>query len=77
MKRRNPKTKKLTSVQDSERSSMRVSCRRWVFCRQWSEGLGFVHLGVKKSESVFTVRELSDIADESLLPLMVFLSLME
>ena len=56
---------------------MRVSCRRWVFCRQWSEGLGFVHLGVKKSESVFTVRELSDIVDESLLSLMGFLSLME
>ena len=27
--------------------------------------MGFVRLGVKKSESVFTVRELSDIANES------------
>ena len=53
--RRNPKTKKLTSVRElSERSPTRVfSCR-------WSEGLGFVCLGVKESESVFTMRELSE-----------------
>ena len=53
--RRNPKTKKLTSVRElSERSPTRV------FSRRWSEGLGFVCLGVKESESVFTVRELGE-----------------